>query len=1226
MAARLPDEDLAPVEGAAPPQTGISPTGFDLGQAGEALSSAATVGFRAGAIADRAKALEDQRSSAPYAEDVAGQMGNQLARAAGPYDGKAGFAVDQGAQAQSLAADATAKYNAGQLPGQSGPPSPGEQAQFSRQITEALAHHQSQAWDVENHFQQTSLEKTKQTQDESTAASIFAPVNNQLMALSQGLADYHMQHPADDISGMWRTGADAIVKGGWDTGTQNMSPEQVANLQPLYQSMATRGQLDASGKLGEHVVAFKQAALDNQTLQTVNGQIAAASTDPKLFLPMMTPGGPVDQTLRTSSLSPEQQQEVRTKGIVDFAKAQIDAGHPEVVTGLLSGTTFDRDLGGIKADLLAEAAKAGPSPAIRGATEAQVDKELPLEVASIASTGKSTWTDAHAAAIEAGVGGEQSEKWGYIQQERLQAQQQFQASGGVSITDQSVQQLQGQPLPQPGDPNYAAAMAAAQMRQRAVDDRLKDPVAYLWGNAKGSSATGKGGSPLLGAGAIPGDDFRKAYATWLTPADATGAASPQQRAAAAQYVSLITQGQANAGTIRAGAPPALFSQAQREALVKPLIDATNASERYTAMRAIQSAFNALPADAKLGDGTPISAHGMFIKELMAAKMPADLAAVLADSDGSPAGANLLSAYARYEATPGLDKPLPAAQEAAIRSELQAKGAPFLASNVTGVNQQLNPARMKAWYKMTRAEIAANPGVYDTNVIGAADEVMRDVTGGYKIEGAVRMPLPLAQANYPLVAATTGDAARSMFGMMPSSQINGWDAMKRGTDLARNFAISDNGAHLTPPVDPNTSGVALNQRQAIYARQVAASSFWGNVGDGRVALMMHDGTDVRIVRDDKGRQFVQSFEGAIHAGRTQHGWWQDPPPAQRSLQTPGGRPVNPPSVPVAGAAAAGAVAAHGQQAMPADAPPPFLAAPGGPKPTAVDEKIQDTLGSGEGVAPGAVPPPPNAPAAGAPADADRAPAAPAGGGAPSAGDYGQDASATVPATPIAQNALQRLLASVGAGPAVTRIFAGAEFADPEAGPGAALAPAPGHPAPVEPFPPLNVSQQQAVRILGPAVIDKESRGISGRISPKGAVGLMQLMPDTVKQWAPRLGLPVDMERARTDDAYNVAIGTALLSHLTQHFMSGANPAAGIALALAAYNAGPGRLEGYKDSTGYHQGWLTSIGDPRSGNLDPNEWVARIPIKETREYVQAVLGMTTRRLAAVSGAGPVVKAPG
>jgi soluble lytic murein transglycosylase len=119
--------------------------------------------------------------------------------------------------------------------------------------------------------------------------------------------------------------------------------------------------------------------------------------------------------------------------------------------------------------------------------------------------------------------------------------------------------------------------------------------------------------------------------------------------------------------------------------------------------------------------------------------------------------------------------------------------------------------------------------------------------------------------------------------------------------------------------------------------------------------------------------------------------------------------------------------------------------------------------------------------------------------------------------------------------------------------------------------------------------QESNFSMAAISPAGARGLMQLMPDTARYVADRLNIGYKPERLSTDADLNISLGRAYLDQLLNLFDRS------YVLAIAAYNAGPARvLE-----------WMHRYGDPRDPAVDVKAWVKSIPFVETRIYVQRVM---------------------
>ncbi|CAN5348885.1 hypothetical protein BH10PSE12_BH10PSE12_18820 [soil metagenome] len=118
----------------------------------------------------------------------------------------------------------------------------------------------------------------------------------------------------------------------------------------------------------------------------------------------------------------------------------------------------------------------------------------------------------------------------------------------------------------------------------------------------------------------------------------------------------------------------------------------------------------------------------------------------------------------------------------------------------------------------------------------------------------------------------------------------------------------------------------------------------------------------------------------------------------------------------------------------------------------------------------------------------------------------------------------------------------------------------------------------------AVVGQESRGNPNAVSPKGARGTMQVMPGTNAD--PGFGVRPAADASESERA---RVGRDYLDAMMKRYDGN------VSMALAAYNAGPGRVDQ----------WAKTIGDPRRGGISEADWASRIPIKETRNYVPSVL---------------------
>jgi len=120
-----------------------------------------------------------------------------------------------------------------------------------------------------------------------------------------------------------------------------------------------------------------------------------------------------------------------------------------------------------------------------------------------------------------------------------------------------------------------------------------------------------------------------------------------------------------------------------------------------------------------------------------------------------------------------------------------------------------------------------------------------------------------------------------------------------------------------------------------------------------------------------------------------------------------------------------------------------------------------------------------------------------------------------------------------------------------------------------------------------VIRRESAFVQDARSPKGATGLMQLMPATARYISRNMPKKYRGRAKLTQADTNLALGTRYLRKMLKRF------GGQTVLATAAYNAGENRI----------MRWL-----PTEATLDADRWIENIPYRETREYVTSVLAFT------------------
>ncbi|MGH8507263.1 MAG: transglycosylase SLT domain-containing protein [Gammaproteobacteria bacterium] len=138
-----------------------------------------------------------------------------------------------------------------------------------------------------------------------------------------------------------------------------------------------------------------------------------------------------------------------------------------------------------------------------------------------------------------------------------------------------------------------------------------------------------------------------------------------------------------------------------------------------------------------------------------------------------------------------------------------------------------------------------------------------------------------------------------------------------------------------------------------------------------------------------------------------------------------------------------------------------------------------------------------------------------------------------------------------------------------------------PTPYASWVPENAARSNIEPAILYSIMRAESAFFDQARSAAGAVGLMQVLPGTGRQVAKDLGMCLAVDVKLYDPKINIALGSGYLGQMLARFDGN------LAMAAAAYNAGPGRVELWR---------------PQGACQNAEFWVETIPYVETRRYVR------------------------